>query len=344
MIAVEYSRPFPGSDEERDVADSAAAVELSTLPGLAEILASGSHRSGLLGGKWRLGGKEFTTSADPRFSMLHGVEKTLVETVGELLRDGGVPLSEVRWPAVAVPGLRQYRKALKCLGMAISSELEQVYRDVGDCGVAMPYVLLYQALRQASPGDLVLAGGASGAGADVFLLRVTEDARSLRDRRSPFEGPEVPVNPLDVLRSRGFIPTDEQVPKASLVQTWREWKDLIGLVAQKCNACSSIQYPRRRVCLQCRAKDDFTDLPLSRKGEVFTYTVDHLFPNPYGPTAMAVVDLEGGGRIFTQVTDFLPGSLRIGLPVELCLRRLHQGGEFNNYYWKARPMNVEEGK
>lgn len=344
VIAVEYSRPFPGSDEERDAADSAAALELSALPGLAEFLASGSRRSGLLGGKWRLEGKEFYAAADPRFSMLHGVEETLVAAVGELLRGGGVSLSGVRWPAVAVPGLRQYRKALKRLGMEIPSELERVYRDIGDCGVAMPYVLLYQALRHASPGDLVLAGGASGAGADVFLLRATEKTRSLRDRRSLFEGPEIPVDPLDVLRSRGFVPTDELVPNASPVQIWREGKDLVGLVAQKCNSCSSIQYPRRRVCRECREKDDFTDFPLSRKGEVFTYTVDHLFPSPYGATAMAVVDLEGGGRIFTQVTDFLPGSLRIGLPVELCLRRLHQGGGFNNYFWKARPMIVEEGE
>jgi uncharacterized OB-fold protein len=72
---------------------------------------------------------------------------------------------------------------------------------------------------------------------------------------------------------------------------------------------------------------------------VFTYTVDHLAVNVEHPLPMAVVDMEGGGRLYLQVTD--AEGIQIGVPVVLTFRRLHEGGGNHNYYWKARP--VREG-
>jgi uncharacterized OB-fold protein len=53
---------------------------------------------------------------------------------------------------------------------------------------------------------------------------------------------------------------------------------------------------------------------------------------------MAVVDLDGGGRVYLQVTDFAEGEVDVALPVGLTYRRLHEGGGNHNYYWKARPL------
>jgi uncharacterized OB-fold protein len=53
---------------------------------------------------------------------------------------------------------------------------------------------------------------------------------------------------------------------------------------------------------------------------------------------MAVVDLEGGGRVYVQMTDCTPEEVIIGAPVQLTFRRLHAGGDNYNYYWKARPL------
>jgi hydroxymethylglutaryl-CoA synthase len=51
-----------------------------------------------------------------------------------------------------------------------------------------------------------------------------------------------------------------------------------------------------------------------------------------------VIDLEGGGRVYLQVTDAADGEVRVGAPVTLTFRRLHEAGGNRYYFWKARPV------
>jgi hydroxymethylglutaryl-CoA synthase len=51
-----------------------------------------------------------------------------------------------------------------------------------------------------------------------------------------------------------------------------------------------------------------------------------------------VVDVENGGRLFLSMTDGGAQDIRIGLPLELVFRRLHQASGFFNYYWKCRAI------
>ena len=76
------------------------------------------------------------------------------------------------------------------------------------------------------------------------------------------------------------------------------------------------------------------DTRLERRGTVFTYTVDQLIANMEHPLPMAVVDLQGGGRLYLQVAD--AEEIEIGTEVVLTYRRLHEGAGNYNYYWKAR--------
>jgi uncharacterized OB-fold protein len=76
---------------------------------------------------------------------------------------------------------------------------------------------------------------------------------------------------------------------------------------------------------------------LARRGKVFTFTSDYMFDGPDSPVVHAVVDLDGGGRLYCQVTDCEPERVAIDMPLELTFRRMHEGGGFNNYFWKARP-------
>jgi hydroxymethylglutaryl-CoA synthase len=56
------------------------------------------------------------------------------------------------------------------------------------------------------------------------------------------------------------------------------------------------------------------------------------------------VDLDGGGRVLLEMTDGDPSTVRIGVPVELTFRRIHDGAGFANYYWKARPPRARIGE
>jgi uncharacterized OB-fold protein len=52
---------------------------------------------------------------------------------------------------------------------------------------------------------------------------------------------------------------------------------------------------------------------------------------------MATADLDGGGRFYAQVTDCHPAAVSFEMPAELTFRRIHEGEEYVNYFWKLRP-------
>jgi len=113
----------------------------------------------------------------------------------------------------------------------------------------------------------------------------------------------------------------------------------LPLYGARCRKCGTVQYPMPRVCVECGTKDELDEVKLGRKGTVFTFTLDHLVGGGYADTPIPklVTELEGGGRIFLQMTDCDPSEVKIGMPVELTFRYLHDGSGYHNYYWKCRP-------
>src|SRR5438552_2200792 len=102
-------------------------------------------------------------------------------------------------------------------------------------------------------------------------------------------------------------------------------------------ACGLVEAPRPRVSIGCQARDRLVEHKLAKRGIVFTCTIDNLAPVAEHPLPMAVIDLEGGGRVYLQMTDAADGEVKVGTPVELTFRRLHEAGGNRNYFWKARP-------
>ncbi len=51
---------------------------------------------------------------------------------------------------------------------------------------------------------------------------------------------------------------------------------------------------------------------------------------------MTITDIDGA-RVHLQLVDVKPEDVKIGLPVELVFRRIHQVGGRPNYYWKGVP-------
>ena len=118
---------------------------------------------------------------------------------------------------------------------------------------------------------------------------------------------------------------------------WRERKRIYPLHGVKCRVCGTVQYPPQQVCIKCRAKDDFEEVRLcGRKGKLFSYSFEFI----RGNVPIGLVNLEGGGRVFVELTDADPDELKIDLPVELTFRRLNlwrEGGMYG-YFWKATPI------
>ena len=127
--------------------------------------------------------------------------------------------------------------------------------------------------------------------------------------------------------------------RSSLPVIWRERQYLFPLYGQKCRSCGNIQYPKQRICIYCQAKDNFELIRLSDKtGKVFTFSMDQRAVEIVLPKVFTVVDLDGGGRFYSVMTDRDPSKVVLGMPVEMTFRIQLEGSGLYNYFWRVRPI------
>jgi hypothetical protein len=82
---------------------------------------------------------------------------------------------------------------------------------------------------------------------------------------------------------------------------------------------------------------------LSRRGKVISYTVVHSAADGFEdqvPYVLAIVELEGGPRITTQITDCDPSDIKIGDEVEMVFRRMGQDGEDGVIYYGFKGRKI----
>ena len=82
----------------------------------------------------------------------------------------------------------------------------------------------------------------------------------------------------------------------------------------------------------------------SGKGKIFSYTIIHAAPKifeKYTPYIIALVELDEGPKVMSQIVDCKPEEVKIGMEVEACLRKLFEQDEDGiiSYGFKFRPMD-----
>ena len=91
------------------------------------------------------------------------------------------------------------------------------------------------------------------------------------------------------------------------------------LSLQKCGACGNLRYPINRFCPECLS-EEATWTKLSGRGTVFSYIVLHRAYHPGFkedvPYNVALVQLEEGPRIFSNVVGVPNDAVRVGDAVE----------------------------
>ena len=125
----------------------------------------------------------------------------------------------------------------------------------------------------------------------------------------------------------------------SAVALWRDNKGGLILSGSKCKNCGTIQYPRQRVCINCRAKDNYEPYRFADKtGVLFTFSHDNLALSVDPPSTICTVDFPEGGRIMCDMTDRVVEDVKVGMPVEMTFRKIGDVGGIHNYWWKCRPI------
>ncbi len=92
------------------------------------------------------------------------------------------------------------------------------------------------------------------------------------------------------------------------------------LLIQRCNSCGEYQWYPRGICANCWTTD-VAWLKAGGKGTVWTFTVTYQnrtagFAEDV-PYVLALVELDEGVRMFTNVIQCDPGDVKIGMPVEV---------------------------
>lgn len=330
----------PDTIQEQNYGDAGGALVIGSENVIAELVGSHTVSQEFLG-TWRTEEQDYLKSFPGGFENKFGYNRFIAETVQGLLQKCNLEAQDVTTAAIAAPSQKALRGALRGLGFDMKSQVQETFwNTVGDAGTAQPLVLLAAVLERAKPGDLILVAG-YGDGGDAALFRATDGIASFQVARSVYSQIEV----KRTLQSYGkyarfrklirkdYATEDESTPVVLL----RDQKQILPLYGGKCPACGVIQFPIHRICTECGHRDGLEEIKLARRGTLFTFTNDYLTETPDPPTTHAVVDLEGGGRVFVQLTDCEADRVEIGMPLELTFRKYHEGYGIKNYFWKARP-------
>ena len=164
--------------------------------------------------------------------------------------------------------LEQTFRKLKGYGKISPEQVQDPLLDnVGNTGVASPLMILISALEDAKPGDRFLLV-TWGTGCDAVVLKTTDQIEKIRDRRgikNHLASKMLLPNYGKYLRYRDLLEwaIDIRPPRrTNLTIIWREHEAIFNFHGHKCRACGDIQYPKRRVCQYCQARDNFATLPI----------------------------------------------------------------------------------
>jgi len=341
VTAADSRRAEPGSDSEQLSGDGSAALLVGST-GVAASVEGVFSISEEFMDVWRKQDDVFLQKGDAAFSQAYGYARIVKKCVEGILKKYEMKALDISQFVFSAPDTRSYARLAKSLNLPQGSFPEDpLLSSVGDTGAAGPLMLFVAALEKAKPGERILLCSYGAGNSDAFIFQVTPEVERLKDKRgvARCQAWKRPLmNYEKFLKFKSILPSEPLAPFSSWALFWKERKQNLQLYGTRCKRCGAFAYPRRRVCLKCNAKDEYEDVKLPKRGKVYTFAKDHLFPSLDPPTLMVVVDMDGGGRFYGQLTDCDPTQVKIGMPVELTFRRFHQGDGFYNYFWKLRPL------
>ncbi|MFQ5665208.1 MAG: 3-oxoacyl-[acyl-carrier-protein] synthase III C-terminal domain-containing protein [Candidatus Binatia bacterium] len=344
VVASDCRLAPPRSALERNFGDGAAAV----LVGDTDV-AAGVEQHHFVSDEiidvWRTERDPFVHSWEDRFVVQHGYMQNMVDVVQGLLRKSGLTPADFAKAAMYGPDARSHAGVARRTGFDQKKQVQGPYfGKLGNTGTAFSLMLLGAALEDAKPGDKLLLAG-YGDGAEAFALEATEHVTKLRSRRGVrwHLGRRAELGDYDkYLRFRNLQPSEfDRRGGAGVSATvhFRDRDEDISFRGHQCRRCGTMQFPFQRVCFTCYAKDDFEEVRLSDKcGKVLSFTFDFFAGSPDPPLIVTTSEVEGGARVYLQMTDASPKEVKLDLPVEFTFRKIHEYGGRANYFWKCTPI------
>ncbi|MBK6277442.1 MAG: OB-fold domain-containing protein [Gammaproteobacteria bacterium] len=335
VLVADCREGAPGSALEANGGDAAVAFLLAGGEPLIEVIDSASESAESVD-VWRRHGDRFTHAWEERFVLAHGYLEPALAAAGRLGARGRFDPARCDHLLLSAPDRKAHEALARALGGA-SRAADPLLGSVGACGSAHALLQLVALAETAEPGASALLVN-HGDGADALGLRFRRKAEARMTarlaRRLPLTSPDQYRRARDLLVTE-YAGNDFQGISATVHR--RERAEDLALAGQRC-ACGHAQFPRERICGACGVADRFTDEVFAeRRGRLLTYTLDAFFPTPEPPTAVGVVQVDDGPRIYLQLTDVPAADVALGMALEFTFRRIHTVGGRPNYFWKCRP-------
>jgi uncharacterized OB-fold protein len=130
------------------------------------------------------------------------------------------------------------------------------------------------------------------------------------------------------------VTSDPTRPRRALPQPTPEsqpfWDACVRrqLTVQRCNACRRLWFPPSNRCQHCWS-EDIVWTPVSGHANLYSFTV---YRRAYAPEladqlpyVVAVVQLDEGPRLITNIVDADPADVRVGMPLEVVFDDIAEG-------------------
>jgi hypothetical protein len=114
-----------------------------------------------------------------------------------------------------------------------------------------------------------------------------------------------------------------------IIRGWRHIQQRYNLIGSKCSECGKVFFPKRVICPECRRRGKLEDIKLSGKGKIYTYSVINTPTDEFktlAPYVVAIIELEEGTKITSQIVDCDPEEVEIGDEVEVVFRKIRKEG------------------
>ncbi|MEJ2719292.1 MAG: OB-fold domain-containing protein [Deltaproteobacteria bacterium] len=298
----------------------------------------------------RVEGDQFVRPWEERWIRQEGYLKFIPQSIRGLLGKAGFEMKDIAKVVFPPLSARDHSALARSMRLEKDQVQDPLLGGVGNAGAAHPLLMLASALEEARPGDRVVVAS-YGSGSDALLFRVTEAAAAYGNRNKVQQNiaykQEMDSYPK-YLSFKEMLDKEvgirgEEIAVTSLSLTWRERDAVLRLAGGKCLACGTPQFPRESMCVNpaCGAVEQMEDYTFADKpAHLFTFTADHLAYSEDPPNLYGIVDFDGGGRYWFDLTDCRLDQLTIGQPVQMSFRRKYQdkARSLYGYFWKAMPL------
>ena len=130
---------------------------------------------------------------------------------------------------------------------------------------------------------------------------------------------------------------------SDIVRTWRHIQQRYNLIGSKCTNCNGVYFPPRVICPECRRNGKIENIQFKGKGKIHSFSIVETPTDDFktiAPYAVAIIELEEGAKLTSQLVDCNLNEIEIGDPVEMVFRKIREDGEDGviSYGFKFKPI------